>query len=243
MKNAQKEGISQGRMLKAAFSGLLLSLAVQGTAQAGPARELARSGNRTAACDSISGGKSTVTTTVDPGCTRCSASDAASAADGQARSFSGLTVLSAASVAQGIAIRATAQPGIVYPAGKRAGVFLTMPDNNPDGDNIDSGGSTSFGLATYLDGKLQDSAGGHNRGRIINGPDRGNEYFTNDRGLPDYYAYFETTKPFDAVEVFISDTTVSIANKDVARKEVTVGAAPYKIYEICSDGKVSELPR
>ena len=192
------------------FVGLLLAVGAQ-SAIAAPATH----------CNSITGGGAKVTSKIDSGCVDCTIETAEAAADGKADSFASLTLFSL----QGASLRATAQPGIVFPAGGRAGVFYSLPNNNPDGDNIDSGGTWSFAVHTYLGGKLQESDGG-----LANSQD------TADGSHASRYSFVETTKPYDAVEVYFSDAQLRVSGQG----QPTVGSAAHKVYEICSDGGISE---
>lgn len=216
------------------LAGLLLALAAPGASSA--PRTLISNGPVTAGCNSITGGKAKVSSVIEPGCARCSVKAANAAADDQAKTFASLSVLSS-SVFQGVSIRATAQPGIVFPAGGRAGVFFSLPNNNPKGENLDSGGSTALGIGTYLRGQLQESAG-LNTSAPLQNVSSGSYNFPGGDALPKHYTYIETTKPYDAVELYVSDTQVRVRKQG----QVDVGSAPYKVYEVCSDGFVSEHP-
>lgn len=193
------------------LTGVLLAFAAQSAIADG----------LTTRCSSISGGKSKVSSEIESGCKQCSVKDTALAADGKAASFASIQVFSL----YGASIRATAQPGVVYPAGGRAGVFYSVPDNNPNGDNIDSGGAWGFEIATYLAGQVQEqSAALDDTDRLPDG----------DKTHANRFSYIDTSKPYDAVEIYVSDAQARATKKGV----VTLGSAPYKVYEICSDGAV-----
>jgi len=227
------------RLVQATQSILLGVFLTIGSFVSEAGQQSATSGKQTvtARCDSISGGKAKVTSVREAGCLRCAVKKPYAAADDQAKSFASLEVFSS-SLLQGISIRATAQRGIVYPAGGRAGVFFSRPDNDPNGDNIDSGGSYSLGIGTYLGGKLQESAGLLNTNEVLSEARTGGYNFPGGSTLANEYVYIQTTKPYDAVELYVTDTQVRVGGDG----QTEVGSAPYKVYEICSDGFVSPYP-
>ena len=142
---------------------------------------------------------------VDSGCLDCSVSDAAKAIDGDASTTASINE-SQATPSAGVALRATAQAGIVYPAGAHAGAKMTLPGA--------TGPSQTAGvtLRTYLGDTLQEThsvatpqiCGTCNSGQV---PTSQN---------------FETTKPFDAVEVYIYGGNGA-------------SSLPAKVAEFCSD--------
>jgi predicted small secreted protein len=160
-----------------------------------------------AICASITGGTSKVSHSVDPGCIQCSATNVSAAADSDFESAATLTVNAPAG--QGVAIRATAQAGIVFPARSVVAVVVRDPD-------AQSGPSTIFIthlIRTYLAEQLQESPAPT---QINRGPKPGNG------DAQAYSLTYRTNKPFDAVELFISNSQVT-------------GTPQFKIYEICSD--------
>jgi hypothetical protein len=124
-----------------------------------------------AACDSITGGTSSVTSTGP-------ASNPAAAADGDLYSY-GTLLLTATS--QSGTIRATAQDGVVFPAGSRAGAFVTY---------LNQGSSNATLFRTYLDGVLVET---ESPGSGIFDP-------TDSGTGATFYSGFVTSAPFDAVE-------------------------------------------
>jgi hypothetical protein len=157
-----------------------------------------------AECDSIRGGDSQVSTTGP-------VTDAQAAVDGNLNSFAPMNLgqtVDEQPAADAASIRATAQEGIVYPAGSRAGVFVTM--NNPGPSDIAL-------VRTYLDDQLVETA---SPGNTISEPAQ--------RGT-DAQRYFglTTSAPFDAVEFSASTTP-----------EEGAAPPDYRVYEICSDGEV-----
>jgi hypothetical protein len=132
-------------------------------------------GDGSARCDSITGGGSAVSSTGP-------ASDAAAAADGSLNSY-GALMLTAAS--QSGTLRATAQDGVVFPAGSRAGVFASYLNQ----------GSNATLIRTYLDGVLVETSV---PGSTIFEPTEG--------GTPAHvYSGLVTSAPFDAVEFAETD--------------------------------------
>jgi hypothetical protein len=127
-------------------------------------------GGGSVACDSITGGGSTVSSTgpaVNPD----------KAADGDLHSY-GALVFSPSGTGT---IRATAQDGIVFPAGSRVGAFVTY---------LNQSGSNATTLRTYLDGILVES---ENPGSGFFDPTYGDT-------PAGFYTGFVTSAPFDAVE-------------------------------------------
>lgn len=124
-----------------------------------------------AACDSITGGGSTVSSTGP-------ATDAADAADGSQYTYG---ILELTSTSQTGTLRATAQDGVVFPAGSRAGAFA---------EYLNQGSSNVTSIRTYLDGVLVESS---SPATSIFDP--------TDGGIPAaVYTGFVTSAPFDAVE-------------------------------------------
>jgi hypothetical protein len=139
-------------------------------------------------CESITGGNSRVTTSVASGCFGCSVSEPELAADGDL--FSAATVDVPNSFAgQGVSVRATAQPGIIFPAGQQAGVYFVGPTSSGF-----SSPDLAVTISTYLGGELQETPTSYE----LHGPDEtGGDYSLKS---------FATSKAFDAVEVMISNT-------------------------------------
>jgi len=160
-----------------------------------------------AICDSITGGGSELDHSIDPGCLQCGITNSQGAADGDLSTFA--TVQVAADLpTQGISVRAKAQPGIVFPAGNTAGANITTPSV------VQGQLQYAVEIRTYLGGQQQEAqyteGGPTTFGACVlcGGTNNSNEAF-------------QTTKPFDAVEVFISNTTVT--------------GTDFKVHEICSD--------
>lgn len=178
-------------------------------------------GKTTAYCDSIVGG-SKVTTSFTQGCLECGIVDAGKVADDIARTYAALTV-NLAPTTQGGAVRVTAQSGTVYTAGRNAGVFITIP-NQPSGTQVQVGSTNSLTLKTYLGGILQEQSS------LTGTPKPRLQAVSGDADLPQSYYSFTTTKMFDAVELFISNSQTTLGAGGAG------GTPPYKIYELCSDG-------
>lgn len=178
---------------------------------------------KVAYCDSIVG-NSKVTTSFSPGCGDCNVRDATNVADDVARSFASLSINSAP-LTQGGAIRVTAQSGTVFPAGSKTGAYLTIPEQS-GGSQVQAGGSNSLAIKTYLSGTLQEetNATGSPRPELL--------AISSDPELPESYVYFTTTKAFDAVELFISNSQYTVGSGGAQ------GTPAYKVYELCSDGGI-----
>lgn len=132
-----------------------------------------------ALCDYITGGGTTVSGGPSPGCATCSASDLSNAIDGNARSVAVLQMPSGASGS--LILRATAQDGVVFPAGSNAGAAFQL--------NFGASTSTVATLTTYMDGVMQESE----QAGAINGVGS----TTNDSI---FVRSFRTSLSFDAVE-------------------------------------------
>jgi len=171
------------------------------------------SGTRTiASCDSILG--ATVASTPCPGCTIDGASKVA---DDDGYSYAAVDVPQAAPEA-GAMLRATAPDGVVFPAGEWAGVFLTSPSG---GGVVDTNGSNSVQLRTYLDGVLQETDAVNNRIQYLPRGDSSD--------LPHMFVSFHTSREFDAVEAVIGNGDATVG-----------GPTLWKVHELCSNGWVED---
>lgn len=135
-----------------------------------------------AACTYISGGSSTFSFQCN-GCDASVSSSASMAADGNLNTA--VTLTNSTTMATSATIRATAQSGIVFPSGYRAGAFQTVTT---------SMGTSSTTLNTYLSGTLQESSSAPA------------SLMTSGGTGASKWVYFTTTKQFDAVELVISDS-------------------------------------
>jgi hypothetical protein len=133
-------------------------------------------GGGSAVCDSITGGGSTVTSTGP-------AFSVADAADGSLYSHGELRLTTAS---QSGSIRATAQDGVVFPAGSVAGVFSTY---------MNQGTSNATLIRTYLEGVQVETASPL---AVIFEPTEGGTG-------AEFFVGFETSQPFDAVEFSETD--------------------------------------
>lgn len=177
----------------------------------------------TAYCDSIVGG-STVTATLTEGCLNCDIADAAKVADDVARSFASFTINDAPQT-QGGSVRVTAQSGVVFPAGREAGAYITIPEQ-PDGAEVQLLSSNAIAIKTYLGGALQEETSALAEPRLKL------QAVSGDPELPESYVSFTTSKIFDAVELFISNSQTAIGTGGISQTPA------YKVYELCSDGGV-----
>lgn len=154
-------------------------------------------------CQAVTGGGTSVSVTNT--CTNCSSSAEGAAIDGDSRSAARLAMNTAASGS--IAIRVTAQDGVVYPAGTLAGLILQA---QTDGNHT----SQNFTVSTYLDGAATgDTAqvgptNGVGGGSATNfGPQKGST---------------GTLLPFDAIEFAYTQTS--------GTDSITLS-----VYEFCTD--------
>lgn len=120
-------------------------------------------------CQSITGGLSTVTSTG-------SVANTGAAADGNAASYASATFSPAS---QSASVTATAQDGVVYPAGSRAGAFVTQ---------LNQGTASTTTVTTLLDGRPVDSSSPASN------------------ASEDDFSGLIATGPFDAVRVSFTDT-------------------------------------
>jgi len=178
---------------------------------------------KVAYCDSIVG-NSTVSTTFSPGCLNCDIVDEAKVADDVARSFASLTINDAPQT-QGGSVRVTAQSGVVFPAGREAGAYLTIPEQ-PAGTQVQLLSSNAIAIKTYLGGILQEETS------AVAEPRLKLQAVSSDPELPESYVSFTTSRMFDAVELSISNSTLTISTSGVSQ------TPPYKVYELCSDGGI-----
>jgi len=178
------------RFLLASFAALLVTAC--GGGDAAP-KDAGFAGQ----CEFITGGGATIAAHPDSGCTDCSAGNVERAADGDLASAALIAggyypadcgLLGCRSDAQGIEVRAKAQPGVVYPAGNVAGAWMK------------SNGSWAASIATYLNGELQE--GGRNTQGSVSGGDPG-------------YLGIETQKPFDEVGIYLQHNADDAATMDL----------------------------
>ena len=142
-------------------------------------------------CTSISGGASTLTAD----CTGCTVQDRRFAADGSLSSFA-QAVSAAGSATANVTIRATAQSGVVFPAGSAPGVFFT-PQRAPCTN-------CAVTVTTYLSGAPQESRPGSN-----------NSSLSGDGAS--VYVGFTATLPFDALEVTETGPVTPMGGAEIFR--------------------------
>jgi hypothetical protein len=131
-------------------------------------------------CDSITGGSSQFTSS----CTSCAIATPSAAADGNLNTSADITPNSGAT-GDSATMRATAQSGIVFPAGSKPGVMLTQPRFD----------STANDVITYMNGAMQERLAGNSTAAIKPGGGQAAAYFT-----------FTSTKQFNAVEFTTTNT-------------------------------------
>lgn len=188
----QNKGLATASLTRSSVAGLALLVLLSGC----------KGGNSGAYCASITGGNSQLSSS----CTGCTLDHEAAAADDNLYSSADAHAV-AASVS--ITQRATAQDGVVYPAGSSPGVFYT--------GNTTGCSNCAVTVSTYLDGVLQESNSGVNNTSV------------DGRGSPaQLYTSIETLMPFDAVEISASGSVSGIGGDDVV----------LATYEICSNGGV-----
>jgi hypothetical protein len=175
-------------------------------------------------CDTISGGSAQTTSSVDPLCVGCSVTDAAAVADDDPRSFASMDATNSPSQ-QGVHIRSTAQPGIVFPAGSRVGAFVTRPPAS----GIDA--QSVVTISTYAGGVLRESGTRGASTCIADCGSLNDVTFNAGDNLPKTFLWFKTDEPFDAVEIGFSAPGIH------AQQPVVL-----KVCGLCSDGEVSGLP-
>ena len=152
-------------------------------------------------CSSINGGRAELAAS----CAGCTIDRQTAAVDGNLDSAAA-AVATTGGANPAATLRATAQPGIVYPAGSNAGVFFTPYSNVCD--------TCSVTISTYLDGVLQESRSG-----VSNSTGSGSKAAV--------YSAVNALRPFNAVEI--------VASGLVAPPPTGSGRL-VDVYEICSDG-------
>lgn len=157
-----------------------------------------------APCVSFKEVNATVVTRVDNTVTM-SVANPNNAIDGSLTTPATLTVNGSTGPTQGVAIRATAQNGIAFPAGKTAGAFYSVPSGTAQTYTVTI--RTLLGNSSIQESNASDNSGG---GSGVSG------------GHPSRFTGIVTTKPFDAVEVVVSNTQ----SEPMPR---------FEVFEICSD--------
>lgn len=180
------------RIATASLAALLLSACVFGgggssdddgsSSSGGGSGGGSSGGGASIACDAITGGGSRVSAANSTPCNNCSSADNGKAADGNLDSFATATVGQSLPTT-GVSIRATAQSGLVFPAGSKPGAYTHVPGNSP-GYNVT--------IKTYLAGVQQESSR--------------TDSSNNDSAALTYFTFASpATQPFDAVEVLFSN--------------------------------------
>ena len=161
------------------------------------------------ACAPVGGGSATVKST----CVNCpgnTPTDTTLAIDTNldtAASFSFYHPSDTSTQQSQISLRGTAQSGIVFPAGSKAGLIIGLPV----GQNV----RYSATVNTYWNGTLQET-----RNAVVGNTGATNgelRYFGFDGSTP-------TTKTFDAVELSLTESLPSLEQHT------------YRVFELCSDG-------
>ncbi len=137
-------------------------------------------GNLLQGCRPISGGSTATSMSVSSGCVGCNVSNAAQAIDGNGSTFATLNM--PASSAGSVTLRATAQSGIVFPAGSLAGMVHSI----------------SYGTSAGLVISLVTYAGGVQREQFNFNSGGGSS--TQDPASPGRVSY-TTTQQYDAIEL------------------------------------------
>lgn len=172
-------------------------------------------------CDRpIAGGSSSVTFNVSPSCSGCSVTNPTRGADLDESSYADLKVSNSAGLDL-LALRARAQPGVVFPAGNVACARVGF-SHTPDGT------SSFLQLKTYLGGSLQESAIGPSASTATLGS--AVQCFANGNTITDEAndCAFKTSKPFDAVELTVTPVGLAVETQ-------------VRVYELYGDG-IDALP-
>ena len=203
--------IAMAVMLLAACGGGTNDVPATPSADTNAGTDANNSTSSAAFCDSISGGGAKVSSSVDPGCVGCSISNLPAAADGDLSTSASVSV-GIEVATQGVSIRATAQSGMVFPAGNNATVAFTENLSGTSLALLDSGTV----LRTYLGGVLQETA------NDLQGYDCAS---CGPGGTPYSAVSFQTTKQFDAVEIFM----------DPGINSSGLTGPNIQVFEICSN--------
>lgn len=151
-------------------------------------------------CQFIAGGASSVTVTIDPECDGCAVSNAEAAADGNFDTFAEVVVgpVTPILLHDGVSIRATAQPGVVFPGGSWPTVFYR-----------EGQGFWELFLFTWVSGTRQTEAELDMTGL--------------DDGTGNGWRSQSASNPFDAVEVNVGSND-NVANISIRIHELCVNA-------------------
>lgn len=131
-------------------------------------------------CRPIAGGGTVTSTSVSPGCVGCDVSTAAQAIDGNGSSFATLNMPT--NSAGSVTLRATAQSGVVFPAGSLAGMVHSISYGTSAG--------LAISLVTYAGGVRQEQFNFNS----------GSGSSTQNPAAPARASY-TTTRQYDAVEL------------------------------------------
>lgn len=137
-------------------------------------------------CESFRAVNGKVTTATDAGCVNCGVTNAPAAIDGDVNSAARVVVNSAVP-AQGVTLRATAQAGVIFPAGRLAGLYYSAPAGTTQ--------NTTVTISTLAGGVVQELSTSSNTSGIGGGRSKS-------------FSGIRTTKPFDAVEIAIRNSQV-----------------------------------
>lgn len=135
-------------------------------------------------CESFRQANGKLTSATDAGCVDCGITHAAAAIDGDLDSAAKLIVNSAVP-AQGVTLRATAQAGLIFPAGRLAGLYYSAPAGTAQ--------NTTVTISTLAGGVVQELSSSSNTSGIGGGRSKS-------------FNGIRTSKPFDAVEISIRNS-------------------------------------
>lgn len=167
-------------------------------------------------CDEITGGNTRIEFAAGETCPGCASESDANAVDGTDATFA---TLSFAELTQGpITYRATAQDGVVYPAGRLVGVVFSAPQNE---------NTIQVVARTYLEGVEQERD-----------CEQGVSFNESDRSV----IGLEATRPFDALEVTLKrsnleavDTDCGIQVLSVSNPNQAVNPVRIRVHEFCHE--------
>ena len=173
--------VSRGALARSALTSIVLAVLSSACGGgSGSGDDGGKGGGGQVACNSITGGGSRVTSSGP-------VSNPGAAADGDLNSYATLNINTASQTAS---IRATAQSGIIFPSGSRAGAFVTFGNQQ---------GSNATVVRTYLRGVMQETSTPANA--IFDFAGSGTD--------ANLYTGFTTSRQFDAVEFSETDNSAA----------------------------------
>jgi hypothetical protein len=171
-------------------------------------------------CDEITGSGTTTAFSAAQTCPECSADTPEKAVDGTDATYATLNLADGLQ-SSAVTFRATAPPGVVYPAGGNAGVVFSAPQRE---------GNIEVIVRTYLAGALQEE------------DCESSSQFDDDSRM---VIGVSTTLPFDAIEARLERQNLQIANVDcnvsalsASNPTDTLRPVQIRVHEFCHQFRI-----